>query len=834
MFIPSLRAAVLSVGLLTCGPVGAQTFEVLHSFAGSDGDRPEATLTVGPNGDLYGTTSVGGANNEGVLFKLTTDGVFSVVANFDETTTGANPRARLLNLGDGALYGATQRNQSIAGSPPGTVFKYDTTNGLAPIFALTGVAGTPRKPMALASGEIGALHVLCFDTAGIWRVPLDGSTRTVSFADPGGDAPQSIIRGSDGYLYATLRFGGTAGAGAILRCDPDGTNPAVLYSCPSTFPSPLGQQPIGGLVQTANGDLYGTMSEGGVEKGRAKNGTLFRLTPQGEYTLLHTFTDFRYPMGDLLLAPDGYLYGSALSGYVMATGGIFRIKPDGTGYKALYFLPKGTGAVSYPDGYQPEAGLALGGDGNLYGVTTLGGLNNKGVIFRYKLNLPAPPPNRPPVANMDYFARTDAPLVLNVKANDFDPDNDGLSIRIVQAPTQGTAVRQPGGAILYTPNAAAVDDGFTYEISDGRGGTAIGIVALAANPVPFPAFTPGGYTGLLQKDDDLNPLTPDVPRAMFTVKATSTRKFTGTLTTGRKRFPLRGTFDANGTATQKLTIPGRGVCTLFLSCQRVFATGGAGGPGEFVLPAVQATLFGTELWSGAAPLNTSNGDKLVRPYTVIFDRDAGNPALPVGRGYAAMKVNANGSITASGKLGDGTPFSWSTSLVYAGTVAAPVFCEPYPVGGVVAGLLLRDLVAVEGHFNGDVTWIRNAATGRNANKPYGMGFAGSVEVNAARFFPPAASDPVLGVPQIFVQAGGAAPLPDAVGGSATLDGKRITVAPGGNLKAFTINRATGIMTGKLLVNEKVLPFTGAINRGANTGAGMISIGGTMAEVLLFP
>jgi serine protease AprX len=98
---------------------------------------------------------------------------------------------------------------------------------------------------------------------------------------------------------------------------------------------------------------------------------------------------------------------------------------------------------------------------------------------------PPPPPNNPPVA-VDDSATTDedTPVIINVLANDSDPDGDTPSVTSVSTSSKGSAVNSGGGNIMYTPyidkNGA---DSFTYTISDGKGGTDTGTVNITINPI---------------------------------------------------------------------------------------------------------------------------------------------------------------------------------------------------------------------------------------------------------------------------------------------------------------------------------------------------------------
>ena len=819
MFKKSVCVATILAGLFATS-LHAQTFELLHSFAtdNSEGSVTMATLTEGPEGDLYGTTTAGGATGDGTIFKITTDGTFTLLDSFHATTTGKNPQGRLLNIGDGNLYGVTFINDSLPGSPSGTTYQFTPGSGLSALFPLPTGANNPAKGVALTTGESNVLQVLCYDFAGIWRVPLDGSTRTVSFINKNGFKARSIIRGRDGYLYGTSEAGGSNGLGTIFRLDPDGSNLTIIHECTTATAPTDGKIPLGAMVQGMDGTLYGTMSDGGPH-----NGVLFRITQAGEYQVLHTFSDLRYPKGDLVIATDGMIYGTAENG-TFGSGGIFRINPSGTGYKVLFQFSNPNTMPFYPQGRAPLGGLVQGSDGNLYGTTTSGGDFGKGTIFRLKIKLPLPIENRTPVALNDYIHIDGDSVVANVKANDFDADGDPLTLRITQGPGSGTAVLQPDGTILYTKGGSFSNvDNFKYEISDGRGGVTEATAYITESPAIHVDQTLS-LTGLLASPGTSMAGT-GIPRAQMAVKLLPTGKFTGTIITKRKRIPFKGTLPLDTLATSvKVKLPVLGSATLFLGLE-ISEIGGD----------LRAALFSnTETWDGAllpnsAPSSTPESN-VKQSYTLRLDPDGGNPALPLGDGYGAMKVMPTGAVTVAGKLGDGTPFSWSSSLVGAPAlfIGLPVFSEPY-VGGAIGGFLLRG-ANLGDPFNGQVTWIR--PQGKNLTKPYGAGFSGQADVHATRFIPPTGVAPVLSIPSGAVSLGGAGPVPNVVTGTFTISGKKITVAA--PLKQLTINRATGVFTGKMLVDNKALSFSGTVDQAGNAGAGFASVGGITVLVVLGP
>jgi uncharacterized repeat protein (TIGR03803 family) len=140
-----------------------------------------------------------------------------------------------------------------------------------------------------------------------------------------------------------------------------------------------GFNPSGGLVQDVNGTLYGITEFGGP----AQAGVVFRLNPDGTgFKLVRVFgsttNDVMYPIGPLTVGADGALYGVSSGGGVNGAGAVFKLNVDGTDYKVLY-------SFDVVPGYDipgPQAPLVQGNDGVLYGATRNGGAGGYGNVFR--------------------------------------------------------------------------------------------------------------------------------------------------------------------------------------------------------------------------------------------------------------------------------------------------------------------------------------------------------------------------------------------------------------------------------------------------------------------
>jgi uncharacterized repeat protein (TIGR03803 family) len=792
-------AALVSLLAANCW---SQTFQSIHFFPsnGSEGTTPKATLTVGPDGSLYGTASAGGTNNAGTAFKIGINGSFAPLGSFAPADTGKAPVARMVNIGDGFLYGVTSDGTGTAGDPLGTVFKLDPAGGLTAIFAIPGGDVTPKRPHALVSGEPNVLHVLGNSPGGIWRVPLDGSTRTAVFTITNSDDgifPESIIRGSDGNLYGvtngTSFVDVTPGRqGTVFKIAPNGTGFVTLHDCDL----PTGVAPLGAMVQGSDGSFYGTMTAGGDNS----DGVIFRLASTGAgfvYSVLHSINDHS-PTGDLLLASDGKLYGTSETGGTGLFGSIFRINTDGSGFQVIHSFNKDNGAY-------PTAGLVQASDGNLYGVTTEGGMDNKGTIFRIDLNLPTPEVNRRPLAINDNAFSSGSAVVVNVLANDFDPDEDPLTVTLESMPLHGTAEIESDGTILYSPTVGggyAGFDEFQYRITDPEGLSATATVTIADDAIP-PVFQPTVYNGILNLDPALSGDT-DTPRGQLIISITESGFFTGRFFSQGKRYPVRGAFDEGGTAVAVVKFSKKKSAILFL----------AQGEGNSLF----AVMFGQEQLSGfLSPILVPNPPVSLKLTTVLGST---TPDLPVGAGFATLRLLSNGLVVGVGKMGDGSKLVWGTTLVSIdeSTPGIPVFNEPVR-GGFCGGVFVLPTGSEE--FEAQLRWLRPAAT--KAKQPYPAGFSGVLDGIMATFTPTAKGViPVdFGIDQAGAVGIAGATINPGVEGTVNVQGTRLI--PSDPLKSFSINRATGLFSGKMKVGTKTVGFKGAVIQGRGMGRGYYTI-----------
>jgi uncharacterized repeat protein (TIGR03803 family) len=401
----SLRAALMLLLLVaaTAATSPAQTFKTLYNFCSKknpygvclDGQNPFNTpLVQGANGDLYGTTTSGGTNNYGTVFKVTTAGELTTIYNFcsqPSCTDGNYPNGGLLLATDGSFYGVT--NQGGAYNY-GTVFKITAAGELTTLYNFCSQASCtdgeyPQAGLIQASNGnfYGTTYVGgAYSQGTAFEMTPSGTLTTLySFcagyqcAD-GGDMTSGLIQAADGNFYGTAYSGGGSdcspysGGGTFFRLTSSGTLTTLAAFC-----QPNGFYPNSALVQAANENFYGTTAAGGNGTNTGY-GTFYEMTPTGSQTSLHSFClqtgcpDGQDPQA-LILAPDGNFYGTTwYGGANSGTGTVFEITSTGQ----LTTLHTFTGT----DGINPNGALLLDTNGTFYGTTFDGGENdNAGTVF---------------------------------------------------------------------------------------------------------------------------------------------------------------------------------------------------------------------------------------------------------------------------------------------------------------------------------------------------------------------------------------------------------------------------------------------------------------------
>jgi uncharacterized repeat protein (TIGR03803 family) len=413
IFDVSLRARKAAVALsvaiatvLTIPIAHAQTLTALHTFNGApDGREPIAGLTLGAAGNLYGTTYYGGTHDLGLVYRVAHRGsgwVMTPLYSFQGSNDGSQPVGGVSIGPDGNLYGTAVRGGQHGA---GTVYKLTPPAAFicrslqcpwteTPLYQFTGGADGGGPEAAPIFDRAGNMYGTAAgggtgNSGVVYKLTRSGSgwTESVlySFAgSPDGNGPVSgVTFDGSGNLYGTTVEGGTAGFGTVYQLTPSGSawTEKVLYSFQY---SNDGAIPYAGVVLDAEGNLYGATFYGGARNG----GAIFELMPSNGnwiFSVIYSpeLSGLGGAAGTLLRRFDGTLFGTLLTGGDIQScsgygcGSVFQLSPSNGGwvYTSLYEFTDGA------DGGNPEGALILDEAGSLYGTTT-GSLGGDGSVFQ--------------------------------------------------------------------------------------------------------------------------------------------------------------------------------------------------------------------------------------------------------------------------------------------------------------------------------------------------------------------------------------------------------------------------------------------------------------------
>jgi uncharacterized repeat protein (TIGR03803 family) len=392
----------------------------LYSFSGdggngssTDGAMPRSQLILGSDGSFYGTTSQGGAYNAGAVIKVTAAGVESVLYSFSgggldgDSLDGAYPEAGLIEGSPGVFYGTSYGGGAYE---LGTVFEV-TSSGVETVLhsfsGKYGIAGIydgaePQSTLIRGSGSDGNFYgttiqggpsqsgtVFTITAAGAETV-LYSFTGNVSGSTDGAGPYASLLLGSDGNFYGTTWVsGGVSGIGTVFKLTPAGVETVLHSFCGGGISSGCldGSYPQAALIQGSDGNYYGTTTTGGANHA----GSIYKLTPNGDLSVFYSFSgdDGDDPVAGLIEGSDGSLYGTTNQGGTYGRGTVYRISLAGEETVLHSFDGADNGLSGNGDGAQPLSSLLQGSDGNFYGMTDQGGAHAVGSIFMLTNVVPA-------------------------------------------------------------------------------------------------------------------------------------------------------------------------------------------------------------------------------------------------------------------------------------------------------------------------------------------------------------------------------------------------------------------------------------------------------------
>ncbi|MET0391294.1 MAG: choice-of-anchor tandem repeat GloVer-containing protein [Polyangiales bacterium] len=315
----------------------------VYSFSGGEGGSEPSSLTVGPDGHLYGLVSIVSQDNtvyEQGVFRVTLAGRYRLLYR------GPVYFARLI-FAHGSLY---------APSSDASIYRVRTNGQLAVLYTFSATWANQLIP-----GETNQLYGTTLD-GGVFKLGTNGAYVSLGqLAPPSEDAPSesatSLARSSDGVLYVAAEQGSRATVYKLAADFPFGP----FVSLESTASS---------LVAARNGVVYGTTYRGG----NAEQGSVFRIAADGTVANWYAFSGGSdgASADNLVLSDDGLVGTTRYGGAGFGT--VFRLRTDNQTFRTLH-------AFQYPRGIRPSA-IVLGPDGALYGVAQSGGPNGYGTVFK--------------------------------------------------------------------------------------------------------------------------------------------------------------------------------------------------------------------------------------------------------------------------------------------------------------------------------------------------------------------------------------------------------------------------------------------------------------------
>jgi uncharacterized repeat protein (TIGR03803 family) len=372
----------------------AQTYTPLYNLGSNTGDpmnpQPIGSFSQGRDGALYSTATAGGSNKGGAAYRITTAGALTKLFDFNLYPLPSAPLSGLTLGLDGNFYGTTSTGGTVAGRASGTVFSVTSAAVWTNLWNFTAGTdeGAPTSAPVLGPdgnfyGTTDGIYAGTYGTA--YKITPKGVLTTIhAFKFTDGSTPYALILGLDGNFYGVTRGGGVNQKGVIFRMSKAGAV-KVLHSF-AGYPND-GELPIGTLAQGNDGTLYGTTYIGGTKKW----GTVFKISATGaNYQVIHNFdrtldiNDGINPLSGMAIGNDGNLYGTSGGGGKQNAGSLFKITPAGT-YTTLYSFCPVSGCK---DGFYPQTAMVQHTNGKFYGATESGGTTvNGGEFFSLDVGL---------------------------------------------------------------------------------------------------------------------------------------------------------------------------------------------------------------------------------------------------------------------------------------------------------------------------------------------------------------------------------------------------------------------------------------------------------------
>lgn len=371
-------------GVLFVYDINSDTYDQLHYFSKNTGKNPRGSLMKASNGKLYGTTTEGGNGDVGVLFEFDIAlNSYTVKKHFGTIfEEGALPNGSLIEVNT-EIYGMTSSGGN--GSSDGTIFSVDSAdNGIVYAFefddpflhgsrpqgSLLKVNGTDLFGLTAIGGSNNDGVIFKYDYIQKQFSKLADLEETALGRNPTG----SLIKGINSTVLGLASNGGDFYRGTLFNYSLINGIATKLYD----FGGVMGQTPAGSLIRIANDKIVGACNRGGEEG----LGVIFQFDESNNaYQTLYHFYDSLsgyFPSGNFVQASNGLVYGTTLKGGTSNNGVLFSFNPYSKEYLVLHSFNGTGGEIAYGK-------LIQASDGSLYGMTRMGGIYQKGVLFEYNI-----------------------------------------------------------------------------------------------------------------------------------------------------------------------------------------------------------------------------------------------------------------------------------------------------------------------------------------------------------------------------------------------------------------------------------------------------------------